>query len=281
VNPDDFFLRDIADDTLTDEVSVELLEGLRRGPFRDLDDLNVAIGLTKLVHKELEAFATEGVVGMRLDADQTELALKAEKAVLQRLSIGLELPFRNLDTFRDHWLAEGISGTGSWQRRRRLLSELFEPVHRRLIELEEERFRNEVAAPIGGSVETGWQAVDNELRQLATAFKRAQTPQDYRNVGNLSVGVLEALSRTIYDPARHLPEGEDEPPVSHTKDRLDAYVRSEFGGRENAKLRTLLRSAIEYAQSVKHSTTPTRKEAAIAADSVVLLASTLRRLADD
>jgi hypothetical protein len=52
-------------------------------------------------------------------------------------------------------------------------------------------------------------------------------------------------------------------------------------GSENATLRKLARSTIEYAQHVKHSGTPTRREAGIAADAVIQLANILRRLDDD
>jgi hypothetical protein len=43
-----------------------------------------------------------------------------------------------------------------------------------------------------------------ELTQLRRRFRTAATPQDYRDAGNRCVAVLEAVSRTIYDPAVHL-----------------------------------------------------------------------------
>jgi hypothetical protein len=52
-------------------------------------------------------------------------------------------------------------------------------------------------------------------------------------------------------------------------------------GPDNATLRRLTRSAIDYAQHVKHSQTPTRREAGIAADAVIQLANILRRLDED
>jgi hypothetical protein len=78
--------------------------------------------------------------------------------------------------------------------------------------------------------------------------------------------VVEALSRQVYDPARHLRQGEVEPPVGHTKQRLDRFVEDAAPGPDNATLRKVARSVIEFAQHVKHSTTPTRREAGIAAD---------------
>jgi lauroyl/myristoyl acyltransferase len=44
------------------------------------------------------------------------------------------------------------------------------------------------------------------------------------------------------------------------------------------RIRRLARAALDYAQHVKHSQTPTRREAGIAADAVLQLENLLRRL---
>jgi len=36
-------------------------------------------------------------------------------------------------------------------------------------------------------------------------------PQDYRNAGNLAMGVMDALNRTVYDPEEHVADGEQTP----------------------------------------------------------------------
>lgn len=84
----------------------------------------------------------------------------------------------------------------------------------------------------------------------------------------------------MYDPAVHLRPGEDEPPVAKTKQRLDRYIDDALTGPDNAPLRRLAKAAVEVAQQVKHSGDPTRREAGIAADAVILLANMLRRLAE-
>jgi hypothetical protein len=73
-------------------------------------------------------------------------------------------------------------------------------------------------------------------------------------------------------------DGEDEPPVAKTKIRIDRYIEDTVKGPENAELRKLAKSAIEFAQRVKHSPTSTRRDAGVAADTVILLANILRRL---
>lgn len=88
---------------------------------------------------------------------------------------------------------------------------------------------------------------------------RHHRAQDYRDVGNRAVGVLEALSRTIYDPSVHLRDGDTEPPADKTEQRLGRYVEDFLAGRDNAALRSVAYKVIEPAHSVKHSTAPTRR----------------------
>jgi hypothetical protein len=54
------------------------------------------------------------------------------------------------------------------------------------------------------------------ISELRRHFLAAHSPQDYRNVGLDCVAVTEALSAQVYDPTRHLREGEDEPSVANT-----------------------------------------------------------------
>jgi hypothetical protein len=148
------------------------------------------------------------------------------------------------------------------------------------VRLEEERFEAQLADPVSPRGRTGWLEVDNEIKELRRRFSTASTPQDYRAVGSHCVGVLEALSRTVYDPTKHLRPGEQEPPADKTKQRLGRYVEDAIPGSDQAELRALIGRAIEFAQLVKHRETPTRRDAGIAADAVIMLANILRRLAE-
>ena len=93
--------------------------------------------------------------------------------------------------------------------------------------------------------------------------------------------MLERLSEVVFDPDIHLEEGEQEPPVAHTKARLSKFVDHTALGPSNAEIRKVARATIELAQAVKHQGEPTRRNAGIAADSVILLANLLRRLAEE
>ena len=79
-----------------------------------------------------------------------------------------------------------------------------------------------------------------------------------------------------HQPAAHLREGEEVPPRDKTKQRIGRFVETALP--DDAELRRLVNAAIELAQKVKHNATPTRRQAGIAADSVIMLANILRRL---
>jgi hypothetical protein len=259
--------------TVITSLDEEFLDELRRKPAAGRDDLEVGIALAQLVHDELESYGTNG--HQRLDEQQIALAIRALNAVLKRLGVQFELPYRNFSTFRTFWIRNDCGG--SWQARRDLLDERFEPLHHRLMRLEETTLEA-LANPVSPRAETGWPAVDEEIKELRRRFQSSTTAQDYRAVGTHCVGVLDALSRTVYHPSRHLREGETVPPPDKSKQRIGRYIEDTLAGPEHEDLRALTNKAIEFAHHVKHSSTPTRREAGIAADAVILLANILRRL---
>lgn len=251
-----------------------LVESLRRGQVDGHDDVTIAVELAALVHDELQAYGTTS--NARLDEAEITLAITALSAVLRRLAItDFSLPYRNFTTFRSFWIRKDAGG--SWQARRDILEAQFGPLHHRLQRLEEASLED-LANPVSPRTLTGWPAVDDEIQELRRRFRSSSTPQDYRSVGTHCVGVLEALSRTVYDPARHLRQGESPPPVDKTKQRIGRFVEVALPGAGNEELRGLVNKAIEFAHSVKHSTTPTRRDAGTCADAVILLANLLRRI---
>ncbi len=282
MRPDDFF-KDVPDPNpwgiggTRRQVDHELLVSLRRGPASSWDDRQLAVALARLVHDDLEAFGTGG--GEQLNEGEMRDALLALRAVARRVGLGdIEIPFRDYSTFKSYWLRN--DAYGSWQARRDPLNAIFDPIHDRLIELETSGVASSLAKPISPRGRTGWPKVDEELTEMRRHFEIARTPQDYRNVGNDAVTITEALSRQVYDPARHLREGEEEPAVGKTKQRLERFVEDALPGRDSAAAQRLVRATIEMAQELKHSDTPTRRDAGLAADAVILLANLLRRLDD-
>ncbi|HTJ68113.1 MAG TPA: hypothetical protein VL551_11335 [Actinospica sp.] len=256
-------------------LDTKLLDALRCGPVAGRDDIEVASALARLIHDDLERYGTDGTEEM--SEPEIRIAIIALRAVVDRVGVfEFKLPFRDYGTFRGYWVRNDCYG--SWQARRDILNKLFDPLHDGLVDLETRALSSTLAQAISPRTVTGWARVDEELAELRRHFQNARTEQDYRNVGNDCVIVTEALSRQVYNPKVHLRRGEDEPPVAQTKNRIDRYIEDALPGPDNAALRKLAKSAIEFAQRVKHSSTSTRREAGVAADAVILLANILRRL---
>ncbi|WP_254707622.1 MULTISPECIES: hypothetical protein [Rhodococcus] len=256
-------------------LNTDMLQAIARGPLADHPDIEVAVALARFAHEEFEGYGTGGA---EISSDDSILVVRALKAVLGRLGITtFDLPFRDFNTFYKYWRQEGASG--SWQARRDILDEHFEPLHKVLDEREAGSITSTLATPISPHKVTGWPRVDEEISELRRHFETASTQQDYSNVGNDCVSLLEALSATVYDHSRHQRGDDSEPPVASTKIRLERYIEVELVGSDNAELRKLARATIEVAQAVKHRrTTTSRTDAGIAADAVILLANMLRRI---
>lgn len=260
-----------------DTLNSSLLEAVRRGPLSAVPDIELAVALARFAHNEYEAFGTSGST---LSNEDSALVLATLRSVLLRLGISsFDPPFRHFDSFNKYWKQNG--GYGSWQARRDMLESEFEPLHLLLEEREAGSITSTLAEPISPHRLTGWPRVDEELMELRRHFESATTQQDYSNVGNDAVSVLEALSAAVYEHEKHRRNSEEpEPPVASTKDRLDRYVEVHLPGKENAEMRKLTRATIEMAQSVKHRrATVTRTAAGVAADAVILLCNLLRRIA--
>lgn len=252
-------------------------EALRRAPLAHVTDEDAAAGLLKVVFDDLMTHGTSG--GIRLLGDELSIAQKALVAVLGRLGFSLTIPWRDADGFRTYWVKNGCSG--SWEKRRVLLHNLFDPAFDFLDQLEEAPIRSGLVEGVSPHAALGWPTVDAELAALRQRFETASTAQDYRDVGNRAVAVLEAVAGVVFDPAKHLKEGEEMPKGDATKFRLERYVEMSLAGKENEKLRRVARPVIELAQSIKHRPTPTRRDAGIAADAVIMLCNLLRRCEQD
>lgn len=274
----EFFVEDDANepwDQPEKHLDTDRLELLVRQREVDHTDLEMALALGQLAHQEFEAFGTHG--GTSISGEDSALVMRALRAVLRRIGITtFDPPFRDFDTFYKFWRSNG--GYGSWQARRDMLDSDFEPLRKLLDEREADAIESTLATPISPHKALGWPGVDEELFELRRHFESAVTEQDYSNVGNDAVAVLEALSRTVYDHTLHGTPGTPEPPIGNTKDRLDAFIVYSVAGAENARLRKLARAAIELAQETKHRRSGDRRSAGIAADAVILVANILRRI---
>lgn len=274
---DDFLSIDAADYPYTEtvEVRVELLDQLRRGPLSFSDDGESAEALSRLLHRELRAYGSGK--GWRIGDDDVALGLKALRATLHRLGISIpEIPFRDFTEFEKYWKQEGMKG--SYQARRDYLDKLFAPLYTKFDELEEKRFAGQLPSPVSPRGRLDWPAIDREIEELRRRFAGAVTEQDCGAVGAACVRILESLGDLVYDPKKHLRDGEAPAPRDKTKQRFDRFIEVALPGKDNEELRKLAKATVEAAQLVKHRATPTRRDAGIAADAVILLANMLRRL---
>jgi hypothetical protein len=278
--PDSFFSDEVVDDRLqgafvTRTLRDELLADLAKSPLASVADAEVAAALVRLLRDELERYGTDGT--NELDDNQVRLVIASLRAVLSRLRLTLDLPFRDFTGFRTFWKREDMAY--SWQARRDYVDLVFSPLEDSLDVLVSVAVPV-LAEPVSPRAATGWQAVDEELDALRRRFREAQTSADYRAVGLHALGVLEAVGDHVHDPTLDLREGETSLSREKSKARLERYIERSLTGPTQADLRALARKAIEVAQAVKHGATPTRRDAGIAADAAILVANMLRRLVE-
>jgi hypothetical protein len=270
---EDFFVDDVssANDGALD---FDLLDRLRLAPIPEHPDLEAAIALAQLVDEQFLQYGTDSTQSITDSASRE--AMRTLRVLAERLDVPFAPPFRDFPSFRAYWVSHG--GHGSWAARRTMVSEVFGPLHEELERREEAAFRGDLIEPISPRKVTGWPAVDIEIGELRRHFHTARTPQDYRNVGNDAIAVMEALSEAAYDRSRHLFDGETEPKVAQTKIRLARIVEVDCEVEGGEELIRLAKTTIELAQAVKHNPAGSRVQAGVAADAAIQLTNMIRRI---
>lgn len=133
MSPEDFFVDgDVLGQRFLDR---ELLDEIVSGENIHNSDVEVGVALLRLAHDELEAYGTDG--RQRTSEEDIGLILHACRLLLKRIGTSFDPPFRDFRTFKSHWLAN--EAYGSWQARRNILNDLFEPAHRELAQRETTR----------------------------------------------------------------------------------------------------------------------------------------------
>lgn len=247
--------------------------------MQGVEDLDLADALVRLAHQEFEAFGTSGGNHLQDDED-VHLLLRACQRVTARCSVSFPaLPFRDFKGFYKYWVREGMKD--SYAARRGYLDQVFAPVEEAIAHLIERSWDEDLTDAVSPHSQTGWPDIDREINELRRRFKVAHSAQDHSAVGGACVRIVELLGEAAFDPDRHLPVGQDLPRRDQTKNRFDLIIAAELPGKDNDTVRKLARSVVEMAQEVKHRATPSRRDAGIAADSVIILANILRRIRDD
>lgn len=260
-----------------DQLRHDLLKEAGRSPLSGKPDLDVCETLVRMVTKEFTARGTGGIV--RITNRDSRLLLRVSAVVCRRASISFpELTFCDLDSFREFWIKNGMDY--SYQKRCTHLEGLFRPIEDEILSRSIGQAGDDLLDPVSPHSGTGWAEIDEEVRQLRQRFAVARTDQDHCAVGAACVRILELLAERTFDPKVHLGPGAPLPTRDKTKDRFDAVIVHALPGSENERLRKLGRAVIEVAHEVKHRKTPTRRDAGVASDSVIMLVQVLRRLED-
>lgn len=254
----------------------DLLGALIKGRYIG-DEVEIADAVVRLTHREFEGFANQGSA-LSDDAD-ADVLLRACAVACKRVGLDFpKLPFRDFSSFGKYWRREGMTGPGSWAVRREYLDQLFDPIEAELLNLLNRGLDDRLAQPISPRSSTGWAVVDREVDELRRRFEVARSDQDHSAVGTACVRILEHLGDVSFDPDRYLQAGQPSPPRDKTKARFDLIIAHELAGADHEAIRKLTRGAVELAHEVKHRTTPTRRDAGIAADAVILLTNIMRRI---
>lgn len=225
--------------------------------------------LTKLrseVEKELDLMTAVATGGPRIEDVNGEY--KKRRGQIRKLlqACGLEDP----NSFADLWVWYGKWSRDlvSYASRRAYLRDLYGPLLHAIDELEQ----GGVGSGLPESDETGWPGVDGQARQLNLRLAIASSSEDAQAVGLLCRDLMITLADACHDEAVHGAVGES------AVDRLYAVVDYLAPGKENQKLRKLLKSTIDYANVVQHRRGVSLEEAGLVAESTMAAVNMVRRL---
>jgi hypothetical protein len=207
-------------------------------------------------------------VGIRGANNEYKSRRRRIRAELREAGLDDPNPWPDLWRWYGHYSGDGSLGT--YQARRELVLESYQPLLDSLEGLEERRLGTGISVPA-----TGWTEVDRQVAALHTSYARAHTPEEYRQVGLLCRDIFVSLGHVVFDGAKHLPPGKDPPRGDDAKNRLELAVLAEYGGGPNEKLRALVRSTWDFAQPIVHDRTDDQTKAMLAADATIHLQKVL------
>lgn len=268
------------------EVSFELKRDLVRDalkkPVEGRDDLELLLALTQLLRRDLQLRGT-GIWHQVWVSDITDqrLLFRAVQRVSRRTKIqGHQFEYRDYAEFNDY-LVERYRAEADETTIRRYLGSIFNPIEDQVHRIQDVIWDTELILPISPRGATGWSKVDSEIEEMRQQFRSARTQQANSSIGNSCNRILQFLSEAAFNPERHLPAGEDLPPIAKTKTRFGMIINRELAGPDQASLRKVAHATVELAEAVKHGTSPSRTDAGIAADSVIMLVNLIRRITED
>lgn len=267
-------------------VSLELRRDLVRDalkkPAEDNDDLELLLALTQLLRRELQLRATGNWyrVGGADTADQRLLFRAVQRISLRNKIYVHQFEYRDYEEFND-FVVEEYGPNPDEAKVRRYLGSIFNPIEDQVHRIQDVIWDTELILPISPRGATGWSRVDSEIEEMRQQFRSARSEQAHSSIGNCCNRILLFLSEAAFVPDRHLPDGEDLPPIAKTKNRFSMIISRELAGPNQASLLKVAHAIVELAEAVKHGNSPSRTDAGIVADSVIMLVNLMRRITDD
>jgi hypothetical protein len=143
------------------------------------------------------------------------MAILTLHAVLKRLTVSFDMPFRDFATFRAYWKRNGADG--KYQARRDILNELFNPLLDRLVELQAQGKTSTLADAVSPRRITGWARVDAEITRAYSLTRAIAVTQSTR------FGRLRRGSRWNRIPPDHYRSGDV---LAHAAGRVRCRRRS-------------------------------------------------------
>ena len=113
----------------------------------------------------------------------------------------------------------------------------------------------------------GWTDIGNALNVIRAKLDVASDVNAYAEVGLLCRRVLVQMGQTIFDPEKHPPLGADDAEVSldDVKRIVARYLEVEMAGPSRQTVRQCVRSAVDLASQLVHSSNSTYRDATLCA----------------
>ncbi len=250
----------------------EVVKRIERGQST-IPDAEAANLLVDSLASTMVAVATGGP---RIETRNAEYQSEhtALRGVLQRLGIRYSNPHNDLWDWYGHWREK----LPSYHERRVYVSGLFDPVREALAERPPGLQELEAGVLTGP---TGWTEVDAMLGKLRRRFSEARDAEDYKAVGLLCHSIVTAVGKVVFELDRDLPDGEDQPGPDDAKRQIDLVLRRAASGSRFEHVRKIVSATYGQANLAKHRQTATKVDAGIAAHAALLLAQTLRLIAEE
>lgn len=162
-----------------ERVDADTFDNVRQGKLPGISDEDAAEDLLAFVFDDLTAFCTGG--GEVMSNDEMRRAISGLNAVMTRIGIQLEIPFRDFSSFRAYWLRN--DEYNSWQARREIVDRIFRDPLASVMAARDRSLSATLIDPISPHAVTGWPRVDAEIEAMRIECRDATTPQNCRAVG--------------------------------------------------------------------------------------------------